>query len=114
MEYIILIPAYEPDEKLLNLLKQINNKYKVIVVNDGSTNKEIFNKSKEYCHIISYENNMGKGYALKTGFKYIKKNYKKYIVVCMDADGQHELSDAVKLCDYAKYHEDELVIGRRQ
>ena len=113
MEYIILIPAYEPDKKLINLLKKINNKYKVIVVDDGSTNKSAFEAIKDYSYIISYDNNMGKGCALKTGFKYIKENYKNYIVVCMDADGQHDLKDAINLCDYAKENLDTLVIGKR-
>ena len=102
MEYIILIPAYEPDDKLLDLVKNINNKYKVIVVDDGSVNKEIFN-----------DNNMGKGYALKVGFEYIKANYKDFIVVCMDADGQHTIEDAVRLCNYVKDNLDTLAIGRR-
>ena len=67
MEYIILIPAYEPDNKLINLVKKINNKYKVVVVDDGSTNKNVFNKIKDYAYVITYDNNMGKGFALKTG-----------------------------------------------
>ena len=113
MKYIILIPAYEPDNKLLDLLKEINHKYEVIVVDDGSTNKEIINESKNYAYTISYDNNMGKGYALKTGFEYIKANYEDYVVVTMDADGQHDLGDAINLCDYASKHLDELVLGRR-
>jgi hypothetical protein len=56
---------------------------------------------------------MGKGYALKTGLNYIEDTYEKYIVVTMDADGQHTLKDALKLCDYAKDHQDTLVIGKR-
>ena len=37
MKYIILIPAYEPDNKLLELLKEIDGKYPTIVINDGSS-----------------------------------------------------------------------------
>ena len=113
MEYIILIPAYEPDNKLINLVKKINNKYKVIVIDDGSTNKGIFDAVKDYSYVISYDNNMGKGFALKTGFKYIKENYKNYIVVCVDADMQHDINDAIKLCEYVEKNNDTLVIGRR-
>ena len=113
MEYIFLIPAYNPDDKLIDLVKSINNKYKVIVIDDGSQNKDVFEAIKDYSYIISYDNNMGKGCALKTGFKYIKENYKDYIVVCMDADGQHALEDAIRLCNYSKDNPDTLVIGRR-
>ena len=74
MKYIILIPAYEPDSKLLKLLREINNKYPVVVVNDGSNKayQDIFNEVKNYAHLLSYSKNMGKGYALKTGLNYIE------------------------------------------
>ena len=54
MKYIILIPAYEPDSKLLKLLREINNKYPVVVVNDGSNKayKDIFNEVKKYAHLL--------------------------------------------------------------
>ena len=31
----------------------------------------------------------------------------------MDSDGQHKVSDAQKLCDYIKYNQDCIVIGKR-
>ena len=115
MKYIILIPVYEPDEKLIKLVSTINRKYETIIVNDGSDESynDVFEECKKYALILSYENNMGKGYALKHGYKYIETNYKDYVVVSMDADGQHELDDAIKLCDYASQNKDTLVIGRR-
>lgn len=115
MKYIILIPAYEPDSKLLKLLREINNKYPVVVVNDGSNKayKDIFNEVKKYSHLLSYDKNMGKGYALKTGLNYIEDTYDNYIVVTMDADGQHTLKDAIRLCDYVKEHKDTLALGKR-
>lgn len=115
MQYIILIPAYEPDSKLLKLLREINNKYPVVVVNDGSNKayKDIFNEVKKYAHLLSYDKNMGKGYALKTGLNYIEDTYDNYIVVTMDVDGQHTLKDALRLCDYVKEHKDTLALGKR-
>ena len=116
MKYIILIPAYEPDSKLLKLLREINHKYPVIVVNDGSSKayQDIFNEVKNYAHLLSYSKNMGKGYALKTGLNYIEDTYDNYIVVSMDADGQHTLKDAINLCDYVKDHKDTLALGKRE
>ena len=58
MKYIILIPAYEPDEKLITLLKKINKKYDTIVIDDGSSDKTIFKDVKKYAKLISYDNNM--------------------------------------------------------
>lgn len=116
MKYIILIPAYEPDSKLLKLLREIDNKYPVVIVNDGSSKyyNEIFEACKKYAHVMAYDKNMGKGYALKTGLNYIEDTLSdNYIVVTMDADGQHKLSDAIKLCKYAEDNLDTFVIGKR-
>lgn len=116
MKKIVLIPAYEPDNRLVELIKSINKKdFDIIVVNDGSNSSydKIFNKIKDSVHYIKYNKNKGKGYALKEGFKYIKKNYKNYIVVTMDSDGQHTIKDANNLIDYVMDNMDVLAIGKR-
>ena len=113
MKYIILIPTYNPDVRLLSILESINKKYEVIVVDDGSIDKNLFEKCKDYATVISYNENKGKGYALKEGLKYIKSNFQNYIVVTMDDDMQHKLSDAIKLCDYVECHDEVFAIGRR-
>lgn len=116
MKKVILIPSYEPDDKLIKLVNNLKKeKLDIIVVNDGSGKeydnlfKEIDKKSK----VISYNTNKGKGYALKRGLEYIKENYKNYIVVTMDSDGQHSVKDAINLSNYAENHLDELVVGKR-
>ena len=115
MKYIALIPAYEPDEKLITLIDKLKDKMDIVLVNDGSnkTYNQVFNQVKNQVHYLSYQTNKGKGYALKTGLKYIKDNYDKYIVITIDADGQHTVSDAIKLCQYTKTHLDTLVLGKR-
>ena len=118
MKKIILIPAYEPDDKLPTLVKGINRKeFTIVVVDDGSGSnyKDIFDETSKYVDkVISYPQNQGKGYALKTGIKYIKDEYKEnYIIVTMDSDGQHTIEDATKLCNYIEKHPDELVTGKR-
>lgn len=115
MEYIILIPSYHPDYELIKLLQNIDKKYPVVVVDDGSgiAYQNIFETVKKYAHLISYEKNMGKGYALKTGLKYIDATYKNYIVVTMDSDGQHTLKDAIMLCDYVKDNLGTIALGKR-
>ena len=109
---VVLIPSYEPNNLLIELVKKI--KYDIIVVNDGSNSNynQIFKEVEEYAKVISYDNNMGKGYALKTGLKYIKDIYKnKYIVITMDSDGQHSVSDIEKLIN--EVNDNTLVLGKR-
>lgn len=115
---IALIPAYKPDNELLKVAKDLNKfDFTVIVVNDGSGKEfdSVFEKASEFCKVISYETNKGKGGALKTGFEYIKNNFDgEYIVVTADADGQHKIDDIIKVCDESEKYPNSLVLGSRK
>ncbi len=103
MNFIPVIPSLNPDARLINLvLDLINNNFKkIIIVDDGSEDKIIFNKLKEHKEVIvlTHDVNKGKGAALKTAFSYYKdkllKDYKG--IVCLDSDGQHLVSDAINV-----------------
>lgn len=117
MKKIILIPAYEPDDKLIKLVEDLSKEdFDILIIDDGSGSnyKSIFDECEEYCKVISYEINEGKGYALKTGFKYIKDNYnEEYVIVTMDSDGQHTIKDAKKLIEEVINNKNTLVLGKR-
>lgn len=113
---VALIPAYEPDGQLVKLVKELKeNKYKIVIVNDGSGKEynKVFNSIDKDAKIIYYDINQGKGHALKTGLEYIQKTYPESIIVTMDADGQHTVKDAIKLCEYVKDHPKYVALGSR-
>lgn len=89
---LIVIPAYQPDEKLMASVKSLG-RYRILVVDDGSGSKydEIFQTVKlSGAEVIRYSENHGKGYALKTAFQYIlNSNISTDWIVTADADGQH-------------------------
>ncbi len=94
----IIIPAYEPDERLISLLEDLvkADQKKIIVVDDGSGEKYsgLFARAKELIApkgtVISYSENKGKGGALKTAFSYVLENMPGVTgVVTADSDGQH-------------------------
>ena len=111
-EIVILIPSYEPTSLLIDYVNELNNYFKyIIVVNDGSDNSyvSIFNDVKAL--VIGYEDNHGKGYALKYGYQYIKDNIKDIKgIVCVDSDGQHLCKDVIRVADRI---DDGLVLGVR-
>ena len=113
----LVIPAYEPDEKLIKLLKEVSvlNLFQIIVVNDGSGDKfnNIFNEAQEYAILLNHGINKGKGAALKTAFTYIKNLDTNGIIVTADSDGQHKVSDIVKVADSIKTHETAITTGAR-
>ena len=113
---IALIPSYEPDDALLKVVNELlEQNFSVVVVNDGSAPSydEIFKQLPETVNFLSYETNQGKGYALKYGFNYIKDNMDSdSIVVTLDSDGQHKVSDAMNICDVCEENGG-IVLGSR-
>lgn len=118
MKVVPIIPSLDPDNKLTLLVnKLISSGYdKIIIVDDGSKDKKIFNKldKKEEVILLTHEENKGKGVALKTAFKYYKDNLiKKYIgVICLDSDGQHKIEDVIKI-EKVLQKEDNFILGTR-
>ena len=114
---VALIPSYEPDFVLLDVVKELlDNSFIVVVVNDGSEEKydEVFNKLPKEVVYLSYPVNGGKGHALKHGLKFIKENFYDCTIVTLDSDGQHKVSDAIKICDECENKEtDSLILGSR-
>lgn len=117
-KFIALIPAYNPNELLIDLVDRLNKEkdITIVVVNDGSKKEcdKVFKAIKNKCNLIEHGVNKGKGAALKTGYAYIKENFDNYIVVTLDCDGQHKIEDAKKLYDYNIEHLDSLVLGSRE
>ncbi|MEI8300202.1 MAG: glycosyltransferase family 2 protein [Chlamydiota bacterium] len=72
----------------------------IIVVDDGSTDqtnavlkKLLFENSN--IHLIAFQKNRGKGFALIEAFQYALKNLNFEYIVTIDADGQHDPRDVV-------------------
>ncbi len=115
--YIALIPAYQPEDTLLDLLdKAAEQCFRIVVVDDGSDEscQDIFRHAETYGKVLHHARNKGKGAALKTGLDYIEETFDpEDIVITLDADGQHTIEDAKKLCQLAAEHPGELLLGSR-
>ncbi|KAA0956492.1 glycosyltransferase [Planococcus kocurii] len=119
-QFAIIIPAYKPDQKCLNVVQQIIEAgfQNIIVVDDGSGKEysTIFKSLELHKEItvVSHAVNQGKGRALKTAFHYIlTKKLPFKAVITADADGQHSANDMVKLAQYLLKTPDQVVLGVR-
>lgn len=120
----IVIPSYEPDDRLIVLLNDLDAKEMgpVIIVNDGSSEEydHIFEQAeaiitKRGGKLISYRPNKGKGRALKTAFSYISENMPDALgCVTADSDGQHTPECINKIFAAFKEHPDDLIMGVRE
>ena len=110
----VIIPTYNHDatlEAVINGVLEFTDD--IIVVNDGSTDQttEILKKF-EGLHIVSYEKNKGKGFALQCGFR-TAIDYGYEYAITIDSDGQHYPEDLVKFIDKIAEVPGSVILGAR-
>ena len=115
----IIIPAYEPDQRLLQLVEKLTqtNLTPIVIVDDGSgaDYQPVFQACESRCRavVLHHPSNSGKGRALKTGFSYCLKHLDPAGCITADADGQHT-PEAINTCRNAMIRDPQaLVLGVR-
>jgi len=116
----IIIPVYNECDtvrpvimQLIQVLKKAELVFEIIAVNDYSTDgtREIIeNLHSEFpplVRIINHPYNKGNGAAVKTGIRAARGG----IIACLDADGQHDPGDLVKMLPFMDDYD--LVVGAR-
>lgn len=117
---IILIPAYEPDQRLLTLVDRLcesRPRDHVLVVDDGSGTAyaALFAEARRLgAVVVSHAENRGKGRALKTGFAHAMALWPGEDVVCADSDGQHRPEDVYLVGARVALSRKAMVLGARQ
>lgn len=119
-EIPIIIPSYEPDEKLIQLLADLKEKgfSKIVIVDDGSGEEyqHFFEQAKEKfgCFVMHHAVNMGKGRALKTAFDFVLREFPDSVgSITADSDGQHTPECILACADALLAHPDSLIMGCR-
>ena len=96
-------------QQTVKAIKQLNRVDEIIVVNDGSTDDTAQIAEQAGAKVISHPYSKGNGAAIKTG----ARNAIGDVIVFMDADGQHDANDILKLIEKIEQGYD-LVVGARQ
>ena len=98
---VVLIPAYKPDEALLQLLRELGEAgLSALVVDDGSGEEyaPVFAEAEGMAAVIHAPTNEGKGAALKRGMKALIERYPDCThFITADADGQHKTADILRV-----------------
>lgn len=114
----VVIPAYEPDEKLLHLLAALKEAglVNILVVDDGSgaAYQPLFAQARRYAQVLTHAVNLGKGRALKTAFNEILQRWPEAPgCVTADSDGQHTPACILKCMEAMSQNPEALVLGCR-
>ena len=120
MKVSILIPLYNEEKTIINILSQVQEEIKklneftfeVIVINDGSydnSKKLLEENSPLYNHLISFNSNKGKGFAIREGLKKITGQ----VVLIQDSDLEYLPHNYKNLLQPFKKYEAQVVYGSR-
>jgi glycosyltransferase involved in cell wall biosynthesis len=110
---LVIVPAFNEQESIQAVLGTLlENNYRVLVVDDGSVDRTRLNAQEAGVDVLSLPFNIGVGGALRAGFKFaVRHGYQG--VVQVDADGQHDATQIVRLIESANKSGAHLVLGSR-
>lgn len=119
MKIIVVVPAYNEEETVVEILKELFNKgFELVVIDDGSVDgtynlaKQIIDKNVNKGFIYKHLLNMGLGASLKTGID-AALMHDPDIIVTFDADGQHDPEDIIHVSKPIMEGKADVVIGKR-
>lgn len=115
MKTLVIIPAYNESENIVNTVKMLTEKcpdVDYIIINDCSTDDTERICRENGFNYISLPINLGIGGGMQTGYRYAKANNYD-IAVQFDGDGQHNAEYIRTLTEPIEKGEADLVIGSR-
>jgi glycosyltransferase involved in cell wall biosynthesis len=106
----VVMPAFNEEQGIGAVVERLRARHafgEVIVVDDGSTDETAARAAAAGALVVRHPYNKGNGAAVKTGIRQARGK----VVLLMDADGQHDPDDALRLLEPLDTHD--MVIGAR-
>jgi glycosyltransferase involved in cell wall biosynthesis len=110
----VIIPLYNEEKVIGDVVAQVLTAFdQVVCVDDGSTDRSAEIAARAGARVVRHPLNLGQGAALQTGFDYALSDPAMRYVLTFDADGQHQITDAVGMVDRLRAGEADVVFGSR-
>ena len=110
---ITCIPAFNEERTIADIVKKsLDYADKVIVCDDGSTDKTAEVARKNGAIVIKHNKNQGYGAAIIALFDMARQENAD-IMITLDGDGQHSPNQIPQLIDVMREHNVDVVIGSR-
>ena len=112
---IVIIPSYNEARTIGGIVLDIVEMgLSVLVIDDGSTDNTERAALDNGALVLRHRKNMGKGFSVREGVKYVISKTNFEWVIIMDGDGQHRTEDIPGLMEATLQEiKPEIVIGNR-
>ena len=110
----VVIPLYNEELVIGDVIAEVRTAFtQVVCVDDGSSDRSAEEAAKAGARVVRHPLNLGQGAALQTGFEYALGDPAMKYVVTFDADGQHQIADALGMVERLRAGEADVVFGSR-
>lgn len=110
----LAVPLYNEAEVVGDVIRAARHTFPHIVcVDDGSSDESAVRAEEAGATVLRHAVNLGQGAALQTAIEYARSRPGAAYVVTFDADGQHQVEDAVAMVELARSEGLAIVFGSR-
>lgn len=110
----VVVPAFNEGGAIGDVIAALRTEFEhVLCVDDGSTDDSAGAARSAGATVVSHPINLGQGAALQTGFDYVAGQPDARYLVTFDADGQHQVADALAMVARARLADLDVVLASR-
>ena len=110
----VVVPLYNEAKVIGDVVTGVRQAFpQVVCVDDGSSDGSAEVAARAGARIVRHPFNLGQGAALQTGFQFVLGDPTMRYVVTFDADGQHQIADALGMVERLRAGEADVVFGSR-
>jgi len=110
----VVVPMFNEATVIASVLSELLPAFPhVVCVDDGSSDESVPVARASGARVVVHPINLGQGASLQTGFEYALRDPLMTEVVTFDADGQHQVADAVGMVAKLRADDLDIVIGSR-
>ncbi|GAA2040777.1 glycosyltransferase family 2 protein [Agromyces tropicus] len=110
----VVIPMFNEGSVVASVIEEVRKTFPhVVCVDDGSRDDSAARAEAAGAVVVRHPVNLGQGASLQTGFSYALRDPQATEVVTFDADGQHQVADAVGMVELLREGGYDIVIGSR-
>lgn len=110
----VVVPMYNEASVIASVIEELRKSIPhVVCVDDCSTDGSAEQARAAGAIVVQHPINLGQGAALQTGFEFVRSMPELTEVVTFDADGQHQVEDALAMVKRLRDDNLDIVIGSR-
>lgn len=114
LDTYVIVPVYNEASVIGGVIQELRQFFpNIVCVDDGSTDTSATEVKKTGATLLQHNRNKGQGAALRTGLHYVLERPNAQHFVTFDADGQHQVMDALMLIECLRHSGLDIVLGSR-